>query len=149
MRAVLQRVAHASVTVNGECVGSIKEGILALVGINTGDNDDTFKYILDKITNLRIFEDENDKMNLSLRDKNYGLLIVPNFTIYADARKGRRPSFAMGAKPDEAEGLFERFVEVARESFGNVQTGIFRADMKVELLNDGPITILLDSEKLF
>lgn len=149
MRIVLQRVAYARVKVEGETVGSIDRGIMALVGINTGDNDDTFKRMINKMINIRIFEDENDKMNLSISDLGYGLLLVPNFTIYADARKGNRPSFAMGAKPEEARKSFEAFVEYAKTVFPSTQSGIFQTDMKVELLNDGPVTILLDSDKVF
>lgn len=149
MRIVLQRVAHASVSVDGSIVAAIDRGILALVGINTGDDEKTFKYMLDKLAGLRIFEDENGKMNLSVSDLNYSLLLVPNFTIYADARKGRRPSFATGAKPDEARRIFYAFADYAKNNFGNVQTGVFQADMKVDLLNDGPVTLLLDSDRLF
>lgn len=149
MRIVLQRVAYGRVSVDGNVVGKIEKGIVALVGMNTGDNEDTFKRMLSKMTSIRIFEDENDKMNLSISDLDYGLLIIPNFTVYADARKGARPSFAMGAKPDEARESFNKFVEYAKANFNKVESGIFQADMKVELLNDGPITILLDSDKLF
>jgi len=149
MRAVLQRVSHASVEVEGKIVGKIEKGIMVLIGINTSDNYDVYKYIIDKIVNLRIFEDSNGKMNLSVRDIQGGILIVPNFTLYADARKGRRPSFAMGAKPDEAEEKFNDFVGVAKNFYSNIQTGIFRADMNVQLLNNGPVTILLDSDKNF
>ncbi len=149
MRVVLQRVAYASVKVDGEIVGKIDKGIMALVGMNTGDNQKTFEWMFNKLKNIRIFEDSDDKMNLSISDLGYGLLLVPNFTIYADARKGNRPSFAMGAKPDEARESFNAFVEYAKSNYDNVQSGIFQADMKVELLNDGPITILLDSDKLF
>lgn len=149
MRVVLQRVKSAKVTVEGKVVGSIGKGILALVGINKGDNEETFKWMLNKLVNIRIFEDENDKMNLSISDLGHGLLLVPNFTVYADARKGNRPSFAMGAAPDEARESFNRFTEYAKANFKNVQTGIFQAYMQVELVNDGPITILLDSDKLF
>lgn len=149
MRIVVQRAAYASVSVDGNIVGKIDRGIVALVGMNTGDNKDTFERMLNKMIKLRIFEDENDKMNLSISDLNYGLLLVPNFTIYADARKGSRPSFAMGAKPEEARESFNKFVEYAKSKFDNVQSGIFQTDMKVELLNDGPVTILLDSDKLF
>jgi len=149
MRAVLQRVSHASVKVSGETVGKIEKGILALIGIDSSDNEVVYKYIVDKIVNLRIFEDDDDKMNLSVNDIDGGILIIPNFTLYADARKGRRPSFVMGAKPDEAEVKFKDFIETAKSMYGNIQTGIFRADMKVELLNDGPVTILLDSDKKF
>lgn len=149
MRVVLQRVAYASVKVDGQVVGSIDRGILALVGMNTGDNEKNFEWMFNKLKNIRIFEDSDDKMNLSIADLGYGLLLVPNFTIYADARKGNRPSFAMGAKPDEARESFNAFVEYAKKNYVNVKSGIFQADMKVELLNDGPITILLDSDKLF
>ena len=149
MRAVLQRTAWARVKVEDKIVGEIGRGVLLLLGINTGDGKKEFEYMLDKSINLRIFEDENDKMNLSVKDIDGGLLIVPNFTIYADARKGRRPSFAMGAKPDEAEEIFNEFVEYAKSIFPKTESGIFKADMKVELLNDGPITILLDSDKKF
>jgi len=149
MRAVLQRVSFASVKVEGEIVGKIEKGIMALIGVNSTDDENTYKYITDKIINLRIFEDDNGKMNLSVNDIGGGILIVPNFTLYADARKGRRPGFAMGAKPDEAEGKFNKFIEFIKADYDNVQTGIFRADMKVELLNDGPVTILLDSDKNF
>lgn len=149
MRVVLQRVAYASVKVDGEIVGSIDKGIAALVGMNTGDNDKTFEWMFNKLKNIRIFEDDEGKMNLSIADKGYGLLLIPNFTVYADARKGNRPSFAMGAKPDEARVSFNAFVEYAKKNYDKVESGIFQADMKVELLNDGPITILLDSDKLF
>ena len=149
MRLVLQRVAHASVTIDGEVVGKIDKGILALVGMNTGDDESVFERMFNKITKLRSFEDSEDKMNLSVSDLDYGVLLVPNFTIYADARKGNRPSFAMGAKPDEARESFNNFVKYAKEHYPKVESGVFQADMKVELLNDGPITILLDSDKLF
>ncbi len=149
MRVVLQRVAYASVKVEGEVVGSINRGILALVGMNTGDDQKTFEWMFNKLKNIRIFEDSEDKMNMSIADLGYGLLLVPNFTIYADARKGNRPSFAMGAKPDEARESYNAFVEYAKSNYDKVESGIFQADMKVELLNDGPITILLDSDKLF
>lgn len=149
MRAVLQRVSYASVKVEGETKGKIEKGIMALIGINSDDGEKEYKYISDKIINLRIFEDENEKMNLSVKDIEGGILIIPNFTLYADARKGRRPDFAKGASPDEAEHKFYEFIEYVKSIFENVQTGIFRADMKVELLNDGPVTILLDSDKNF
>lgn len=149
MRAVLQRVSRAKVTVDGTVVGEIGRGIMLLVGMDSGDNAADYKYILDKSVNLRIFEDGDGKMNVSAADLGLGLLIVPNFTIYADARKGRRPSFAMGAKPEEAKRTFEEFTDYARDNFGKVESGIFQADMQVELVNDGPITILLDSDKIF
>lgn len=149
MRVVLQRVSRANVDINNETVGKIDKGIVALVAVNDTDNVETFKYICDKIVNLRIFEDREDKLNLSIKDLDLAVLIVPNFTVYADARKGRRPSFVGGAKPDDAEKIFNDFVTYFKENYEKVETGVFRADMQVELVNDGPITILLDSDKLF
>lgn len=149
MRAVLQRVAHARVTVEGKITGEIKKGILALVGMGPEDNDKTIDYMLDKMIHMRIFEDEEEKMNLSLMEVSGGLLLVPNFTLYGDARKGRRPGYSSGASPDQAKKLFEDMVKKAKELPLTVETGIFQADMKVELLNDGPVTLLLDSDKNF
>ncbi len=149
MRVVLQRVSKAKVDINNETVGKIDKGIVALVAVNDTDNIDTFKYMCDKIINIRIFEDSEDKLNLSIKDLNLELLIVPNFTVYADARKGRRPSFVGGAKPDIAEKIFNDFIAYTKENYEKVETGVFRANMQVELINDGPITILLDSDKLF
>lgn len=149
MRAVLQRVLNASVTINNEVIANINNGIVALIGINKNDNIETFKYMCDKMINLRIFEDENNKLNLSLKDLNFEILIVPNFTIYSDARKGRRPNFVGGANPSEAEHIFNDFISYVKQNFENVKTGKFRADMKISLINDGPVTILLDSDKLF
>ena len=144
MRAVLQRVTEASVTIDGQKVGEIGKGIMVLFGMLGTDTDKTIDYMLDKVINLRIFEDENGKMNLSL------LLIVPNFTLYGDARKGRRPGYSSGAAPEIASGLFDKLCAKA-EALGikKVQHGIFQTDMKVALVNDGPVTLLLDSEKLF
>lgn len=149
MRAVIQRVDYARVIVNDEVVGKTEKGLLVLIGINSTDDSKVYSYMIDKIINLRIFEDENDKMNLSVKDINGGILIVPNFTLYADARKGRRPSFVMGAKPEEAEILFDEFLNAAKIAYSKIENGIFRADMKVELLNNGPVTILIDSDKNF
>ncbi len=149
MRVVLQRVSKAKVDINNETVGKIDKGIVALVAVNDTDNIDTFKYMCDKIINIRIFEDSEDKLNLSIKDLDLELLIVPNFTVYADARKGRRPSFVGGAKPDIAEKIFNDFIAYTKENYEKVETGVFRANMQVELINDGPITILLDSDKLF
>lgn len=149
MRFVIQRVERAKVTVEGKVSGEISNGYVVLVGLLPTDDDKVMDYMLDKLVNLRIYEDENDKLNLSLKDIGGEILIVPNFTLYGDARKGRRPSYAKAAPPDEAEKLFDRFVEKAKETGLNVQTGIFRTHMKVELVNDGPVTILLDSEKNF
>lgn len=149
MRFVIQRVERAKVTVEGKVSGEIGNGYVVLVGLLPTDDDKVMDYMLDKLVNLRIYEDENDKLNLSLKDIGGEILIVPNFTLYGDARKGRRPSYAKAASPDEAEKLFDRFVEKAKETGLNIQTGIFRTHMKVELVNDGPVTILLDSEKNF
>lgn len=149
MRFVIQRVERAKVTVEGKVSGEIGNGYVVLVGLLPTDDDKVMDYMLDKLVNLRIYEDENDKLNLSLKDIGGEILIVPNFTLYGDARKGRRPSYAKAAPPDEAEKLFDRFVEKAKETGLNVQTGIFRTHMKVELVNNGPVTILLDSEKNF
>lgn len=150
MRAVIQRTGYASVNVDGKTVGEIGRGIMALVGFEPADDEKAMDYILDKTVNLRIFEDENDKMNLSLRDIDGELLIVPNFTLYGDARRGRRPGYSDAAAPAQAEEMFRRFVEKAENAgLKKVKSGIFQADMKVELLNDGPITILLDSDRNF
>ncbi len=148
MRAVLQRVKYANVSVNGSVVGSIEKGIAVLVGVNKGDNRAVYEKITDKIVNLRIFEDENGKMNLSVRDIEGGILIVPNFTLYSDCRHGRRPSFVGGADPKEAEAMFSEFTETIRAICPKTETGIFRADMQLELVNDGPVTIILDSDNL-
>lgn len=148
MRAVLQRVSFARVSVEGKTTGNIDKGILALVGVNKGDDMPVFAKMTDKITNLRIFEDYKGKMNLSVRDIDGGILLVPNFTLYSDCRHGRRPDFVGGASPDEAEALFEEFTAYLKAQYKKVETGIFRADMQVELLNDGPVTIILDSDEL-
>ena len=149
MRVVLQRVSKAKVDINNETVGKIDKGIVALVAVNDTDNIETFKYMCNKIINIRIFEDSEGKLNLSIKDLDLELLIVPNFTVYADARKGRRPSFVGGAKPDIAEKIFNDFIAYTKENYKKVETGVFRANMQVELINDGPITIRLDSDKLF
>lgn len=149
MRAVIQRVSRAKVSVEGEITGEIGAGILILLGISREDSEKDAKYILDKTLNLRIFEDARGKMNLSLLDSNGGLLVVSQFTIYGDARKGRRPSFVEAAAPEKAKQLYEFFVGEARKHIKEVETGKFRAMMDVESVNDGPVTILLDSSKLF
>ena len=150
MRAVLQRVTEASVTVDGQVIGKIDKGLMVLFGMLGTDTDKTMEYMLDKVANLRIFEDENGKMNLSLLDIEGELLIVPNFTLYGDARKGRRPGYSGGAAPDVARDLFERLCAKAKSMpIKKVETGEFQADMKVALVNDGPVTLLLDSEKVF
>lgn len=149
MRAVLQRVSRASVTVDGETVGAIGRGVMALIGVMDSDDEKVMDYMLEKIVNLRIFEDENDKLNLSLEDIKGELLIVPNFTLYGDARKGRRPGYSSGAAPAVAEGIFEKLMEKAKALPVHVEFGRFQTHMMVELVNDGPVTLLLDSEKNF
>ena len=150
MRAVLQRVTRASVTVEGAVIGEIGKGIMVLFGMLDSDDEKTIAYMLDKVINMRIFEDEAGKMNLSLLDIDGELLIVPNFTLYGDARKGRRPGYSSGAAPEVANAIFEKLVAYAKTlPVKKVETGQFQADMKVELINDGPVTLLLDSEKNF
>ena len=149
MRAVLQRVSRAKVIVGDETTGEIGKGILVLLGVSRGDSETEAKYILEKTVNLRIFEDADDKMNLSLLDIEGDLLVVSQFTLYGDARKGRRPSFIEAATPENANRLYEFFLAEARRQIVKVETGRFQAMMDVELLNDGPVTILLDSEKKF
>lgn len=149
MRAVVQRVSSSNVTVDGNEISNIDKGLLVLLGVTHGDSSKDVDYLLEKIVNLRIFEDENEKMNLSLKDINGELLVVSQFTLYGDCRKGRRPNFTEAAKPDLANDLYEEFVEKARRQSINVGTGKFGAHMMVELVNDGPVTMLIDSEKHF
>ena len=149
MRSVIQRVSRAKVTVDGEITGEIGKGILVLLGVANEDSEKEASYLLDKIVNLRIFEDADGKMNLSLLDIDGDLLVVSQFTLYGDVRKGRRPSFIKAAPPEKANALYEFFVAEARKHIAKVETGRFQAMMDVELVNDGPVTILLDSDKLF
>ena len=149
MRAIIQRVSRAKVTVENKIVGEINRGILVLLGVADEDSETDALYLVEKITNLRIFEDAGDKMNLSLADIKGELLVVSQFTLYGDARKGRRPSFIRAAAPEKADALYEFFTAEARKQIKNVATGQFQAMMDVELVNDGPVTILLDSRKLF
>lgn len=149
MRAVVQRVTRASVKVDDEIVGEIGNGLVVLIGIARDDTKVEAAYLLDKITNLRIFDDEAGKMNLSVKDVKGALLIVSQFTLYGDVRRGLRPSWIDAAPPEVAEPLYEFFVRQARASIDEVATGKFQAMMQVELINDGPVTILLDSNKLF
>ncbi len=150
MRAVVQRCAHASVSVDNKIVGKIKEGIIALVGFSPKDSENDIDYIIDKIANLRIFSDENGKMNLSVKDINGGILFVPNFTLYGDSRHGRRPSYIDAAGIEYANTLFETLkLKASALNIDNIEFGIFQADMKVDILNDGPITLILDSFKNF
>jgi D-aminoacyl-tRNA deacylase len=145
MRAVIQRVKQAKVTVNGEITGEIASGILVLLGVSNDDTESDARFLVDKIVNLRIFNDTEGKMNLSLLDISGSLLVVSQFTLYADTRKGRRPSYIEAAPPQKANELYEYFVEESRKSISNVQTGRFQAMMDVELVNDGPVTIILES----
>ena len=149
MRCVVQRVSEASVAVNGETVGAVGPGLMVLIGVSTEDTDADLKYMTEKVPNLRIFDDENGVMNRSVLDVGGGILAVSQFTLYGDARGGRRPSYIRAAKPEEANAMYERLVEAWRGKGIHVETGIFRTDMKVSLVNDGPVTILLDSEKVF
>jgi D-tyrosyl-tRNA(Tyr) deacylase len=149
MRAVVQRVSRASVTVESEITGKIGKGLLILLGVSTDDEESDAVYLLDKIINLRIFEDAAGKMNLSLAETSGELLVVSQFTLYGDTRRGRRPSYIEAAAPEKANQLYEFFVAEARKQIGRVETGRFQAMMDVELVNDGPVTILLDSRKLF
>lgn len=149
MRAVVQRVTRAKVTVNNETVGEIGNGLVVLLGIARDDTKLDAAYLVDKITALRIFDDQEGKMNLSLKDVNGGVLIVSQFTLYGDVRRGLRPSWIDAAAPEVAEPLYEFFVRQTRTMVDEVATGSFRAMMQVELVNDGPVTILLDSRKLF
>lgn len=144
MRIVLQRVSSASVTVDGKICGSIDKGYLVLLGVGEGDTEAECRRLADKIIGLRIFSDENDKINLSLEQVGGRLLVVSQFTLYADCRKGNRPNFIQAAKPDEAERLYNYFVDYCRSKGKQVETGIFGADMKVELVNDGPFTVVLE-----
>src|SRR2546421_6810465 len=149
MRAVVQRVTRASVKVEGETIGEIGNGLVILVGIARDDTKVEAAYLVDKIAALRIFDDEGGKMNLSVKDVSGGLLIVSQFTLYGDVRRGLRPSWIDAAPPEIAEPLYEFFVRQARSVVDEVATGRFQAMMQVELVNDGPVTILLDSGKLF
>lgn len=144
MKIVLQRVTNASVKVDSEIVGNIDKGFMLLVGITHEDKVESCKWLADKISGLRVFEDENGKMNLSLADVRGEVLSISQFTLYGDTKKGRRPSFDAAAKPDFANELYEKFNEYLRATGLNVETGLFGADMKVELLNDGPVTLILE-----
>lgn len=149
MRAVIQRVERASVSVEGEIRGQIGAGLLVLIGVEEGDGDADFRYIADKAPNLRVFEDEQGKMNRSLLDVGGEVLAVSQFTLLGDARGGRRPSFITAARPETADPMYERLVADWRARGIRVETGVFGAHMKVSLVNDGPVTILLDSRRRF
>ena len=149
MRAVIQRVSRAQVRVEGQIVGEIGKGILLLLGVGKGDTKAQADSLLEKVVNLRIFEDEGGKMNLSLLDAGGALMVISQFTLYADCRKGRRPSFTDAGPPEEAKALYEYFISRARSLGLIVSSGIFQALMEVELVNFGPVTILLDSSRDF
>lgn len=149
MRAVIQRVSEASVKVDETVIGAIEKGYLVLLGVEEGDTEKESQYMADKIGGIRLFEDEEGKMNLALAEVGGSILAVSQFTLMGDARKGRRPSYSTAARPEEANALYEHFVQLLRTQGFTVETGQFQADMKVSLVNDGPVTILLDSKKLF
>jgi D-tyrosyl-tRNA(Tyr) deacylase len=154
MRLLIQRVSRASVVIHGELIGRIQEGLLVLVGIGTEDTEDTAVAMVEKLLNLRIFSDHDGKMNLNISQAVAdqplgGLLLVSQFTLYGDCRKGRRPSFEQAAPPERAQALYNFVVATAQGSGIHVQTGVFREHMQVELVNDGPVTLMLDSAELF
>jgi len=149
MRAVIQRVSRASVAVDGVRVGAVGKGLLVLVGVAHQDTDADADYLVEKVTGLRVFPDENGRMNRSVADADGGLLVISQFTLYGDLRRGKRPSFDQAAAPEQARRLYEYFIEKSRAKGLPVEAGIFQATMEVELVNDGPVTILLDSSKLF
>ena len=145
MRCVVQRVSRAHVTSEGQLTGQIEKGLMVLVGVKNGDTEKDVKYMADKVPNLRIFEDEQEKMNLSVKDVGGAILAVSQFTLYGDARGGRRPAFIEAARPDEANALYEKLVAAWRAQGLTVETGVFRTHMEVSLVNDGPVTIWIDS----
>ena len=149
MRCVVQRVTSSSVTVDGVLSGKIEAGLMVLIGVSVDDTEADLKYMAEKVPNLRIFDDENGVMNRSVLDAGGSILAVSQFTLYGDARGGRRPSYIRAAKPDKADELYEKLIACWREKGVHVETGVFRTEMKVALVNDGPVTILLDSEKKF
>jgi D-aminoacyl-tRNA deacylase len=149
MRSVVQRVKRASVTVNDRIVGQIEAGLLVLLGVSRSDNPSTADYIVEKLLGLRIFEDTDGKMNLSLRETGGAVLLVSQFTLYGDVRRGKRPSFDEAARPEQAKSIYEYLVTKIREQGIECATGEFQAMMQVSLVNDGPVTILIDSEKIF
>lgn len=149
MRAVVQRVSLGEVTVEEKITGSIGKGFVVLLGVGQGDTQKDADYIADKVANLRVFEDEQGKMNLSLSDVGGSVLAISQFTLYGDCRKGRRPGFTQAADPDQAKALYDYFTERLRQQGFEVQEGIFQADMLVKIYNDGPVTMLLDSKRLF
>jgi D-tyrosyl-tRNA(Tyr) deacylase len=149
MRAVVQRVSRCRVTVDGNVVGEIGTGLLVLLGVSKADNEAAADYLVEKIMGLRIFEDAEEKMNLSVQDCGGAVLVVSQFTLYGDVRRGKRPSFDAAARPEEAKRLYDYFVGKVRAAGLRCETGQFQAMMEVALVNSGPVTIMLDSEKVF
>ena len=149
MKAVIQRVQSAQVLVDGRLTGKIGKGLLVFVGVGKGDGEGDISYMVSKIPDLRIFEDASGKFNLSLKEMNGEMLIVSQFTLYGDCRKGRRPSYSDAAPPARAEGMFEQFLEIVRRRVPGAQSGRFQAMMQVSLVNSGPVTLMLDSRKAF
>jgi len=150
MRAVVQRVKRAEVRVEGQVTGKIGNGLLILLGVGQDDDQKDLAYLADKIMNLRIFEDSEDKMNLSVLDVGGQVLVVSQFTLYGDCRKGKRPSYSSAARPELAEKYYNEFIEYVRNNYKiQVETGVFQAMMEVDFINDGPVTLLLDSKKTF
>lgn len=149
MRAVVQRVASSSVSVGGETVGKIGKGLMVLLGVEGKDERQDARYMVEKIANLRIFEDDHEKMNLSLMDTGGEMLVISQFTLLGDCRKGRRPGFTDAAKPEDAKELYDYFVEEAKRLGIGVESGVFQAHMLVQIENDGPVTLLVDSKKNF
>ncbi|NLO99710.1 MAG: D-tyrosyl-tRNA(Tyr) deacylase [Clostridiaceae bacterium] len=150
MRAVVQRVKRAQVTVEGRITGRIEKGILVLLGVGEDDEIKDLKYIADKIIKLRIFEDNEDKMNLSVLDVGGNVLVVSQFTLYGDCRKGNRPSYSKAAGPQKAQEYYDRFIEYLSSKYNiKVESGVFQASMEVDFINDGPVTLMLDSKKTF
>lgn len=150
MRAVVQRVNRAEVRVNGSVTGKIEKGILVFLGVGEEDETRDLDYMAEKVANLRIFEDEEGKMNLSVIDVGGQALVVSQFTLYGDCRKGRRPSYSSAARPEKARSMYEKFMDILRRDYGlHVEAGIFQAEMEVDLVNDGPVTLLIDSRKAF
>ena len=148
MRFVIQRVTHSSVTVDGQVIGKIGKGFMVLIGVEDNDTKAIADKMISKLIGLRVFQDDNDKMNLSLKDVNGELLLISQFTLYADCKKGNRPSFIRAGKPDMANEMYQYIIEECKKQIPIVEKGEFGADMKVELLNDGPVTIILDSTEI-
>ncbi len=150
MRAVVQRVKRAQVSVEGSITGKIEKGILVLLGVGEDDEIEDLEYMAKKIINLRIFEDNEDKMNLSVLDVGGNVLVISQFTLYGDCRKGNRPSYSKAARPDIAKEYYDRFIEYIKDNYKiKVESGIFQASMEVDFINDGPVTLMLDSKKIF